>query len=174
MNYDNLLNAAYAFEKTAQELNQNEKTNLRPLSGLLANLRAASHVHQTHHWQTHGQEYYADHLLFMRLYDESQATIDQVAERSVGGESAELVDALEQINAMASTVKTAYANTPNNTPEDMISRSLKVEMMILENIKNVIDTLTSTDSLSPGTSNLLEGAADVHETFVYLLKQRSA
>ena len=151
--------------------------DLAPLSSLLAHLRAAAHINQTHHWQTNGPEFYADHLLFQRLYEgedgEPQDIIDQVAERSIGADSAERVDALEQINMMQEVVRKAYETAPGDTPEDMIKRSLLTEEMVLENIKSAINTLSSTDSLSSGTSNLLEGASDLHETFVYLLKQRS-
>src|SRR5690606_33619745 len=47
-----------------------------PLSAVLSALRAASFLHQTHHWQTSGPSYYGDHLLFDRLYKESQPHID--------------------------------------------------------------------------------------------------
>lgn len=162
-----LFKTASGFQKKLAQM------DLRPLSTLLANLRAASHIHQTHHWQTSGPEYYADHLLFERLYDESQDFIDQVAERAVGGESAERVDALEQCSAMHDAVRKAYEVASGDSPNDMVSRSLATEEMVLESIKIAIDTLTSTDSLSPGTSNLLEGISDLHETFVYLLKRRN-
>ncbi len=152
---------------------EGEEADLSPLSDLLACLRAASHIHQTHHWQTSGPEYYADHLLFERLYDEGQEFIDQVAERAVGGDSIERVDAVEQVDKVGEKVHKAYSEASGGSPQDMVRRSLAIENMVIENIKTAINTLSSTDSLSAGTSNLLEGIADTHETFLYLLKQRN-
>lgn len=156
------------------------QVDLRPLSTLLAYLRAATHVHHTHHWQTTSPEFYADHLLFQRLYegdDEEEnlveEMIDQIGERAVGGDSPERVDALDILDMVHDIVRKVYELVPGNTSEDMVKRSLAIEDMILENIKTTIDTLTSTDSLSPGTSNLLEGVSDLHESFVYLLKRRN-
>ncbi|MHA2427279.1 MAG: hypothetical protein ACXADB_04555 [Candidatus Hermodarchaeia archaeon] len=153
------------------------QADLSPLSSLLAHLRAAAHVHQTHHWQTSSPEFYGDHLLFQRLYEgtdgEVQDLIDQVAERSIGGDSAERVDPVEQVDMIGEIVHRIYETAPGNTPDDMVKRSMLTEEMVLENIKLAINTLSSTDSLSPGTSNLLEGISDLHETFIYLLKRRS-
>ena len=47
------------------------------LGTLVAILRAASIVHQSHHWQTRGGSFYGDHQMFMRIYDDSQGFIDQ-------------------------------------------------------------------------------------------------
>lgn len=142
------------------------------LSDLLAYLRAASHIHQTHHWQTSGGQYYSDHLLFMRLYDESQDFIDGVAERAVGAGSEDLVDAVNQVDLVGEIVHKAYDNVPGSSAEDMAKRSLAIEGLVLKIIKNTIDQLSDSDNLSPGISNLLEDLADKHETFVYLLRQR--
>jgi len=156
------------------KLAQEKEADLSPLSNLLAYLRAASHVHQTNHWQTRGKEYYADHLLFERLYNDGQGFIDQVAERAVGGGSVELVDGLIQVDNVGEIVHKVYENSPGGTAEDMVKRSLTMENVVLESVKSAINTLSSTDDISHGTSNLLEGIYDAHETFVYLLKQRSS
>src|ERR1700760_4998396 len=42
---------------------------------LVAVLRAASVVHQSHHWQTRGTSFYGDHLLFEKLYNDSLEAI---------------------------------------------------------------------------------------------------
>lgn len=146
--------------------------DLRVLSELLAYLRAASHIHQTHHWQTNGKEYYADHLLFMRLYDESQEFIDSVAERAVGLDSPERVDAVQQVDLVGEIVHKAYDKSSGQSADDMVKRSLLIEEKVLDVLEKTMDSLQRTNSLSHGTSNLLEGVADKHETFAYLLKQR--
>ena len=145
---------------------------MAPLATLLGVLRAASHIHQTHHWQTRGGHYYADHLLFQRLYEESQDFIDQVAERSVGAGSEMLVDAVQQVELMEHVVK-AVCKGGVEAPETMIQSSLAMEQFVLGLLKAVIHQLESSGNLSPGTSNLLEGLGDKHEQFTYLLGQRS-
>lgn len=150
-----------------------KEVNNRQLSELLAYLRAAFHVNQSHHWQTNGDEFYADHLLFQRIYEEGQPFIDDVAERAVGLGTTSSVDALNQIDATAKLVHKVYEMAPGESPDDMINRSLAVEQMVLDKIKSSIDELETYNSLTHGVSNLLEGIADKHETFIYLLKRRS-
>lgn len=150
---------------------QYARSNMEPLSTLLAVLRAASHIHQTHHWQTRGGHYYADHLLFERLYNESQQFIDEVAERAVGSGGEALVDARLQVNLLAAMVNSSYpVRTP--APEEMVVVSLGAEQMVLGVVQAILNRMETENTLSPGTSNLLEGLSDKHEQFTYLLGQR--
>ena len=55
----------------------------------------------------------------------------------------------------------------------MVQASLRMESLVLTAIDEALDALRNTDSLTSGTDNLLQGAADLHETFVYLLQQRA-
>lgn len=142
-----------------------------PLSGLLAVLRAASMVHQTHHWQTHGGHYYGDHLLFERLYNESQDFIDQVAERAVGSTESDAVNIHDQVTAVALLAKTMC--TGSLDPEDMVESSLKAESMVVHSVAIVLKQLEASGDLTNGTDNLLQGISDLHEGFLYLLKQRA-
>ena len=156
----------YLYKKFAQE-----NIDYAELSNILALLRAALHLHQTHHWQTHGDQYYSDHLLFQRLYQESEEFVDALAEKSVGLSSIDRVEATDQIASMHEFIDRAFESVPaSNNPIDMIKRSLFIENLILETIKNYLENskLISTH----GLNNLLEGICDKHESFVYLLKQR--
>ena len=140
------------------------------LQGLLAVLRAASFVHQTHHWQTNGGHYYADHLLFQRLYEESQDFIDQLAERTVGTYGPHEVDAVHQVRLMVDLV--AGMNPGSLDPDVMIERSLATESFVVQSVSAVLDRLEETGQLTNGTDNLLQGISDLHEGFLYLLQQR--
>lgn len=141
-----------------------------PLSAVLAVLRAASFLHQTHHWQTSGPGYYADHLLFDRLYKDSQPHIDQLAEKAVALGSTELVTPARQAAQVSQVVRvTASASAE---PSSLVASSLRVETFVLSVIDEAVALLRSNESLTQGTSNLLQGIADLHETFVYLLQQR--
>ena len=163
-----------AYYDTGQQFVTEEPTpKLAPLSLLLAALRAMSMIHQTHHWQTRGLHYYEDHLLFQRLYEESQDFIDQVAERAVGSGSEDRVDPVDQIEVMEHIIKKvcASASARPAPPEELTRLSLAGEQFLLGLLKVVIDTMG--ESLSPGTANLLEGLGDKHEQFTYLLGQRT-
>jgi len=137
---------------------------------LLAVLQACSMLHQSHHWSTRGPAYYADHLMFDRLYTESQEFIDQLAERIIGSQQALLIDPVEQANQVGIFLKGLKGSY---TPDEMVQSSLTGEMLCLEHIEKFLNNLKETDRLTSGLSNLLEGMADKHETFVYLLRQRS-
>lgn len=138
------------------------------LGALLAMLQAASHVHQSHHWRTTGSEFYGDHLMFMRVYEESQDLIDQLAERAVGSGSAGLVRPDLQINLMSRLIQGWLM-----VEADYASLSLIVEQAVVEGITEAKNALEAKGQLSDGTDNLLQGIADKHEEFVYLLQQRA-
>lgn len=146
---------------------------MAPLARLVAMAKAVAMIHQTAHWQTRGGHYYGDHLLFMRLYEQSQQAIDQMAERSVGSGSPALVAARRQIAAMKQVIDDIYpAKKPTPSPEELVKISLAAEVAFVEELASVYEELASTGSLSRGTANLLEGTSDKHEEFIYLLRQR--
>jgi DNA-binding ferritin-like protein len=141
------------------------------LGAILVLLRAAAHVHQTHHWQTKGGHFYGDHLLFMRLYEDSQPFIDQIAERGVGAGHTALVDARLQMHCMNGLVNVWTRNSVESA-EGMVSHSLAVEQCVVHCVSKARASLEAKGELSDGTDNLIQGVADKHEEFVYLLQQR--
>jgi hypothetical protein len=158
-------------------------TSLTPLSAVVQFARALAHIHQSHHWQTHGAPFYADHLLFERLYNESLEFIDQVAERSVGLNGPATVDPFLQAYGVLYIVAATCGHAADDAapsslesvaPNLLIERSLRGEVQFLKLIDMAVQELEKNGELSHGISNLLEGIADKHESFVYLLKQRSA
>jgi DNA-binding ferritin-like protein len=155
--------------QVAPRVAQSFTSGVAPLSSLLVILRAAAFIHQTHHWQTRGSQAYADHLLFERLYNDSQSFIDQVAERAVGLAAPDLVDPIDQSQKMAGLIEALTRGSGS-----MVATSLRTESVVLSVIAQALKTLEANGALTSGTSNLLEGAADLHETFVYLLSQRNA
>ncbi len=139
-----------------------------PLVVLLSYLQALSLLHQAAHWSTAGEASYGDHLLFQRLYEESQDFIDQVAERTIGSGLVPAINASSQASLMAECLKLLQKGA-----RDRISISLRAELCCLRLIELVSAELEQRGCLSLGISNLLEGLADRHETFVYLLQQRT-
>ena len=142
------------------------------LGALVAVLRAAALVHQSHHWQTRGPAYYADHLLFERLYNDSVGFIDQVAERAVGMGGEALVNPLLQVSLIPALVSLWCRHAEPATPETLALESLNVERCTIDCLDAVRLAMSARGALSAGTDNLLQGVADKHEEFVYLLQQR--
>ena len=140
------------------------------LPAVLVMLRSLAMIHQTHHWCTSGESYYADHLLFERLYGGVVAEIDSVAERAVGTGSQRLIqDAQNQ----ASAVQRVVAMFPNDgTARGMLTTSLEAEKCFSECVPEVVKALKDAGMLSRGTDNLLAGIEDKHEEHCYLLQQR--
>ena len=148
------------------------------LSYLLAGLRTISMVHQTAHWQVRGGHFYGDHLLFARLYEESQDAIDGVAERLIGltGDP-EKVNILDQIRVMQKMVRIVHAGHDPGAHESdthLAQCSLRSELICLGGIAHAKKVLEDGGALTEGLDDLLQGIASKHEEFVYLLKQRTS
>jgi hypothetical protein len=144
------------------------------LAVLLACFRAEAMLHQAHHWQTRGQNFWSDHLLFERVYGEVNGFIDRVAERAVGSGHLVFVQPLMQVSHMVRFSKLFYGDasvTPAPAELPFLSyRALLGSMVVLQ---RAIMSLESGGHLTGGLDNLLQGFADTQEQLVYLLKQRT-
>lgn len=159
-------------EPYLRSMAEDYKSPLGWMSALLTCLRSAAMIHQTHHWQTRGLAFYGDHQLFMRLYEDSQVFIDSMAEKTVGLGNPSLVDPVIQTKHLAYCVSKCYEGAKTEGPNGMVRISLQKEYYVLAAVKVVLHELAQAGILSDGTENLLQGIADKHEEFVYLLKQR--
>lgn len=137
---------------------------------LLGCLQGAALVHQVNHWSTFGPSFYADHKLYEQLYNESLEFIDQVAERMMGLGASAVVGVTQARVIQAFVQQCGMAHTP----DEMAQVGLTAELLVLRVTEKVLENFDASGTLTPGTSNLLEGLADKHETFVYLLQQRAA
>lgn len=144
------------------------------LALLVAWHQALASIHQAHHWQTRGPEYYGDHLLFMRLYEEIGPLTDSLAERAVGLGGPSKVAVSVQLSMLNQLIETLYSNVPEDVSADqMPALSLKAEEQLLEFMRMSYDMLDKAGTLTMGVDDLLQAVASKHEEFVYLLKQRS-
>ena len=147
------------------------------LPAILTLLRALAMIHQTHHWLTYGPSFYADHLLFERLYNALVGEIDQVAERAVGtGASKAALHPGAQSKQVARIVEALCGDGltfgEGENPDSYIATSLKAERWFLDCVKTLATSLEGVGMLSRGTDNMLQGVEDKHEEHVYLLLQR--
>jgi len=139
-------------------------------------LRALGVVHQTHHWLTKGPNYYADHLLFERVYSPLAEEIDSLAERAVGtGSPSVLLHPAIQARKAAEIVESLcdgvdYEEGANT--ESYVAASLRAEQWFVSFMKKVAESMKASGTLSRGMDNLLAGIEDKHEEHIYLLSQR--
>jgi DNA-binding ferritin-like protein len=143
------------------------------LSVLLVYLRYLQKVHQTHHWIAKGDPFYGDHQLFERLYNATSSDIDSLAEKAVGLGSERNVDLSLQLKQLEKLCSGAYGMSqliPQST--ELFKRSLAAEKNFLKVLGTFFNSLREQGLLTPGLENLLGGIADIHESHVYLLKQR--
>lgn len=144
------------------------------LAVLLASIRAEAMIHQAHHWQTRGQTYYADHLLFERVYNEVNGFVDGIAERAVGAGQEVFVQPLMQISHMVAFGKMFYSDAPV-VPDAAAYPVLSLRALLKSAVmlRLCYDSLECRGLLTNGTDNLLQGIADKQEELMYLLKQRT-
>lgn len=169
----------YADDAPAQQIfshlvGEYQGVSMAELGALVAVLRAAALVHQSHHWQTRGDTFYSDHKLYEHLYGESLGPIDRLAERAVGAGHRLLVHPVIQASQVGALVKFFCGDIQiDPTPDEYALTSFVTEAHVLSFIGTAYGALKAAGVLSPGTDNLLQDIADTHETFVYLLRQRA-
>lgn len=147
------------------------------LPTVLVFLKALTIIHQSHHWLTYGESYYADHLLFERLYDETVAEVDQVAEKAVGtGCPLDKMHPGMQSCVVAHIVKKycgdGETSGEGENPTAYLESSLLAEGQFLACVKQVVEVMKANGELTRGVDNMLAGIEDKHESHIYLLKQR--
>jgi len=143
------------------------------LAALVAFLRTESMLHQAHHWQAYGQNYYSDHLLFERLYNEVTEDIDKLAERMLGSGPTCLANPMFHAKHVSAVAQVFCAGVPaSSTPDENAMISFRAVLYTLVLLKFTYAQLEHQNLLSHGLDNLLQGVADKHEEHVYLLKRR--
>lgn len=143
------------------------------LAVLLAALRMVYMIHQQNHWIVKGQTSYEDHLLFQRLYETVNDEIDTVAEKCIGvSDDSALVNLELQLKTVYQMLKSLAATNTVLTQNEVVKKSLSVEYTFLKLCDVVSDSLEGQGLLTQGIDNMIAGIADVHESHVYLLKQR--
>lgn len=145
-----------------------QEDTLTILQDLLASLRAAHWIHWSGHWQTNGNPYYGDHLLLERLYTGIVEEIDTLAEKMVAQFGPSAVDPAKQAERT-----TQIINSLCSIPQNPIVRSLHTEEMLQELFSETFTLLEQMGTLSLGMNDFIAATANAHETFMYLLRQRT-
>lgn len=136
---------------------------------LLASLRAAHWVHWSGHWQVKSGNFYGDHLLLERVYTGIVEEIDTLAEKLVTLHNISAVDPLEQIDLS----QTVVADLCGDSKVNPMLRSLQVEEYLQSLLQDVFSYLETQKSLPLGLNDYIAATANNHDTYLYLLRQRS-
>tara|TARA_B100000900_G_scaffold416157_1_gene449592 strand:- start:4379 stop:4816 length:438 start_codon:yes stop_codon:yes gene_type:complete len=137
------------------------------LSDLLATLRAVHFIHWTGHWQVKGNPYYGDHLLLQRLYEGLDNEIDTLAEKLVAMFGVEIVNPAQQSVIMNQIIQSL------SSVQNPIMRSLNAEKKLMRLLEHTFKSLEKQNNLSLGMNDFIAATANAHETYIYLLQQRT-
>lgn len=147
----------------------------KPLVHLLVVYKAVAHIHQTHHWLTCGPQYYGDHLLYARLYEETSGLVDGIAERAVGlnGPIFDTVDLAQRVGMVVKFLH-QHGSGPAEGVEGMAECSRAITLAAIQAIRVVIEHLEEKGMMTAGLDDLLPAHAGTFESHAYLTRQRTA
>lgn len=157
-----------------------QKEEYADLAVFLGALRSMYMIHQTHHWQSQGKEFYGDHLLFQRLYEAIAPEIDAVAEKLIGLGGIATTNYFAQVHHME-----AFQKAVTGKDQPIIEVSLLAEATLMAMARLILLRLSELNTgavtfgglrslLTPGLENMIQGILDLHESHLYLLGQRLA
>lgn len=145
---------------TKKVLNKDNSQEL--LQEILAMLRAQYWFYYNAHWQTKGENFYQQHILFERLYGALPNEIDSLAEKLVSyfGDSA--VDA-------SKTMKKSQFWLDKWTRLEFIEGAIESEKDLQRALQEGYTKLKELDDITLGLDDYLMATANAHETNLYLL-----
>lgn len=150
--------------KAAQE-NKETKNETALLVQVLAALKAKIEWSKFAHWTSQGEEFYGDHLLYDRIYEESAPDFDACIEKF-------LIQWPEEIANPIQTLKEAQQTLEKHQTESYLNTLMELSQHLLTQIKELYDALKTQEKLSLGLDDFIMTLADHHENHLYLLKQR--
>ena len=138
------------------------------LGSLLSHIRALASLEQHFHWKASGDNYFGDHMLFDRLYNETNDLLDSIAEKSVGLFGADSIDVIEDA-ALTQKLLTQW-KSDEQSPSIVAQAAVK---FVVAFITSGAKELRESGKMSEGLENLIQGVADKLESHIYLLQQRN-
>jgi DNA-binding ferritin-like protein len=138
-------------------------------SKYVAFLRALYLLHQNHHWVTSGSAFYANHLLFERIYKTAQENADLAAEKFIGLFGAETL-ALEEHPKLIADCLTKFSK---QSPVESSLAAEKEFLQLSEEMYNEFKN-NSKDKMTLGLDDMIMSIASQREESVYLLQQSGA
>ena len=139
-----------------------------PVAAFLAVTEGLQVIHHSHHWQTKGENFYGDHLLFQRLYEAVQAEIDLIGEKLIGvSQEIGLTNYFKRVKAMEMFLKAV-----THSEQSYVAVSHDAELAYVRLGADLMDHLDQAGLLTRGLEQMLGNIMDKHEEHIYLLDQR--
>jgi starvation-inducible DNA-binding protein len=130
----------------------------------VATLKALYFCYQQCHWNSKGPNFYADHLLFERLYKKTAEEVDSAAEKMIGVFGDQPLDFNFQVEMMNSVLK-KYSNN------DLIDLCIKMENDFIKFSEQAYECFENEQTLTLGLDDFIMSVSNSHEESCYLLGQ---
>ncbi len=134
------------------------------MNGYLALARTMVLVFQHSHWKCKGSNFYGNHLLFSRIYDDAGDIVDSIAEKLIGVFGNESLKHSEQVSNMSEVFE-------QFSGEDHFSNSLGIAELFLQLSEDVYNRIKEMNEMTLGLDDMIMAHSSKVEEFVYLLKQ---
>jgi len=152
-----------------QEVSKYGNVQFGELPILLAAIRSISLIHQQNHWISKGKSFYGDHLLFMRLYEETDKIVDVIAEKTVGLAESSFVLLAPQLTHIANLVNILNDSLSQENP---CETSYQAVLFLNSLTTEIFNRLETSRLLTPGLEQTIGTILETIESHMYLLKQR--
>lgn len=137
------------------------------LNMYLAMLRGLYIIYQHGHWKCAGSNFYGNHLLFNRIYDDVSDLSDSVAEKLIGLYGNEALNHKEQASIISEFVS-------KFEEDSVVENAFTATKVVLEFSDDLFNRLKEMGELSLGLDDLIMSNSSKLETFKYLLQQAKA
>jgi len=129
--------------------------------------------HSAHHL-TRGTSFAGDHVnLYGRIYSEVQDEVDGAIEKAVGVTGDQNMACPKGLIKHAMKIMDKYHSPAELAPRDIAKEGLHIIEDYLEFLNRAFKTLEEKGMLTLGMNDQWSASANNHETYVYLLKQRT-
>lgn len=130
----------------------------------LAILRVMNILFQHAHWKCKGDYFYSNHLLFQRLYTDTNELIDLTAEKIIGIYGNDNLYDSKQLSIM-SDMFSKFENS------NMIDNCIEATNAFLTLSQELYNELKESKEITLGVDDMIMASASKAEEFIYLLKQ---
>jgi DNA-binding ferritin-like protein len=143
-----------------------ESTASKLLCTYLAMQRTMYLVFQHSHWKCKSPAFYANHLLFDRIYNKSKDLVDNTAEKIIGVFGNDSLNHEEQAKMIASL-------SEKYTTENHLTNSLEISKDFIRVADDIYSKLKESGDITLGIDDMIMSQCNSVEKFIYLLSQVS-
>lgn len=132
----------------------------------VATLKCIYSISQQNHWKAKGSSFYSDHLLFQRIYEQTQENVDEAAEKFL---------AIFGDEVLENSLQTNLENKIMNKYKDLegFDQTIKIINDFLDYSKFAYNCFEKENKKSMGMDDMIMSIANKQEEHIYLLTQSS-